>query len=256
MRQNLNPSPSNHLTPARLDSNCLSVKSSVRGVALKAAVLMAVLMGFAHSAHAAVVVTVSDTRPGETANTTPTTTDGSVSSDLSSFPTVTYTANGLDLTSVGGGSSETVEFNIVYTSNVRSPQVNGFGNISVTGGDDSNQVDPGEELTATVSLVSTTFTGTTDLGFTSITIGGRDSDEQFDITHEGGTINLPENNENTVTFAESSFVTLATVDTDKPNDAGNIQGFDVEMTFTPIPTPAALPAGLALFGLTLVRRRR
>jgi hypothetical protein len=52
---------------------------------------------------------------------------------------------------------------------------NGFGNIYVTGGN-ANQISPGDALTASVSLTSTTFDGgnlsNLSIGFTSVNMGG------------------------------------------------------------------------------------
>lgn len=207
----------------------------------------------ANPADAEVIFTVSDTTPNGA--TTPATSLGSVNNPAA-IPVSTYTVTGLDLTSVGGGASETIAFNITYSQTGGSAvQFNGFGNVSVTGGADNNQIDPGEALTATVSLNGglTTFGGTINLGLTQVQIGGRDSDEQFTITHQGGIIDAPEELNNLYAFASSSFVTLATVDTDKLNDAGNMQSFTVTISAVPEPSSLAL---LCLGGLLIARRRR
>lgn len=220
----------------------------------KSLLVLAVVVAAGASAPAAVIFEVSDDRPGELVATQPSTTLGSVTS-TSSVPNTTFTVTGLDLTSVGGSASETIAFDIAYTQTGGSAvQINGFGNISVTGGD-NNQIDPGEALTATVSLngALTTFGGTINLGLTSIQIGGRDFDEQFSITHQGGTINTPEEVLKSYGFSSSSFVTLATVDTDKPNDLGNMEGYTVEIIVVPEPASLAL---LSLGGLLIAVRRR
>jgi hypothetical protein len=213
-----------------------------------AIVMMALVIATAAPADAAVIVTVSDTRPGELASTTPTTTLGSVASNAG-MPTATYTLTALDLTSVGGGASETIVFDITYTQTGGSaPQVNGFGNISVTGGDD-NQVDLGETLTATVSLNSTTFAGVIALGLIELSVGGVNAGETWDVIHDGGTISEAPGAGGTVktSFPASSFVTLDVTDGPYFSDAVNIAGFQVLVT-ADVPEPASM----ALLGLLAV----
>lgn len=204
---------------------------------------------------------VSDTRPGELANTTPSSTSGTVVSDAA-VPTMTYTVTGVDLTSVGGTASETIIFDIDYSqTNGTGVQVNGFGNISVTGGGDNNQVDGDETLTATVSLNSTTYAaGDIDLGFVTFVTGGVSgtADEQWNIITENGTTLYQSPGNNTANFASSSFVTLDPVAGDNFNGTFNAQGYTINLTATQAPIPE--PASLALLGasamLMFTRRRK
>jgi len=224
----------------------------------KSLLVLTAIVATATSAPAAVILNVSDTRPGETANTVATTTLGSVSS-TANVPTATYTITGLDLTSVGGGASEQIVFDIDYTqTNGSGVQVNGFGNISVTGGSSDNMVDGDETITATLSLNSTTFTGDISLGFVSFATGGVSnfSDESWDIIHENGTVSFVETTDKVATFAPSSFVTLDPV-AGPGSDGGtfNVQGFDVEISTAIIPEPASLSL-LALGSLLIASRRR
>lgn len=208
-------------------------------------------------ASAAVVFTITDTRPGETAVTTATTTLGSVSS-TAAVPTAVYTITGLDLTSVGGGASETIAFNITYsaTGGDGVPQINGFGNISVTGGQDDNQINIDETLTATISLNSgaTTFTGNINLGFINTTAGGAGSGETWNVIHDGGTTAGSFATGNTTSFASSSFVTYDVTGGSNP-PAINLQGFEVEISAAAVPEPSvSLLTALGVF--LLMRRRR
>jgi len=224
--------------------------------------LIALSIGMvAGTANAAVVLTVSDqTRDGDNGSGTRTltTTLGSVSAPPA-VPTTTYTVSGLDLTSVGGGASETIAFDITYSqTGGTGVQFNGFGNVSVTGGED-NQIDLGETLTATVSLNNglSTFSGLISLGIVQINAGGTTSDETWNVIHDGGTIPATTAN-NPTSFAASSFVTLETTDGQQQFDRINLQAFHVEITADSvvIPTPAAWPAATALLTALAVRRRR
>jgi hypothetical protein len=208
------------------------------------------------SLSAAVTLTITDTRPGEAANTTPSSTLGSVATSVPGtvFPT-TYTVAGLDLTSVGGTASEQIVFQTIYSqTGGTAVQVNGFGNISVTGGND-NQIDPGEALTATLSLQSTTFSGglgAISIGFTEVAIGGVDSDETWNIVHDSGTIAGSGGSGINYVVPSSSFLTIQ--DVARPGTpAVNLQGFDVEISVVPEPSIALL-GGLGL--LAMWRRRR
>ena len=207
------------------------------------------------SLQAATILTVTDTRPGETAVTVASTTAGSVSVSGTKVPTSTYTVSGLDLTSFGGGAGETLVFNVTYSqTGGTGVQVNGFGNISVTGGD-NNQVDGAEVLTATVSLISGSSTYTGDyadlsIGFIRTFTGGVDSvaAESWDIITASGTQSFTGPGNTTANFAPSSFVSL-----DPDGSTVNLQEFDVQISYIPEPSTALL-GGLGL--LALLRRRR
>lgn len=222
----------------------------LRGLALGAAPLV-----FAASLEAAVTFTVSDTRPGESAVTTPSSTLGSVSS-TAAVPTATYTITGLDLTSVGGTNNETIVFDVLYThggTGGTGVQINGFGNIAVTGGD-NNQVDNEETLTATLSLNgATTFTGGLSLGFTSFQTGGVSAEETWNVITASGTQFFPAGSGTNATFDPSSFVTLDPVSGNTNNGTFNAQAFTVSITAVPEPS-ASLLGGLGL--MLLLRRRR
>ena len=179
-----------------------------------------------------------------------TTTLGSVSG-TPDLPTMTYSVSNLDLTSVGGGASETIAFNITFTQTGGNfVEFNGFGNVAVNGGNNT-QVDPGEALTATLSLNGglTTFGGAITADITQITIGGRSNDEEFNVETESGTTNWPTGAiGNQVALPPTSFATLTSV-----VGLGNIQAYTV--TIDAVPEPGSL-ALLGLGGLLVARRRR
>jgi len=232
-----------------VDSNMVRGFAAALGVACAAT-----------AANAAVIFEVSDLRPGETTANVATTTLGAVTSNAS-VPTMTYTVTGVDLTSVGGSASEQVVIDVDFTqTGGTGVQFNGFGNISVTGGGNNNQVDGVETLTATVSLSSTTYTaGDITLGFISFTTGGvsGDTDEQWNITTASGTTLFNSPGSNVTTFAASSFVTLDPVAGNSNDGDFNAQGYIIELTATQdiIPEPASL-ALLSAGGFLIGSRRR
>lgn len=216
---------------------------------------------FGGSLQAEVTFTVSDDVPNGPTRVLSTNL-GSVSAPAG-LATMTYIVSNLDFTSVGGSASETVAYDITYSQTGGSAvQFNSFGNISVRGGADNNQVEPGETLTATLSLNNalTTFnTSLISLAFTEARIGGYDPfDESFDLTTSNGTTTVPIGGANVVPInPPSSFLTLATIDNPaKSNDAMNLSGFDVEVTVSIPETSALGHVGLGLFALFLLRCRR
>ncbi|MBI1368436.1 MAG: hypothetical protein GC162_07245 [Planctomycetes bacterium] len=210
------------------------------------------------AADAAVIFNVSDTTPNGTpggsgtGTRTLSTSLGSVTAPPA-MTAMTYTVTGLNLTSIGGTASESIAFKITYTqTGGTGVQFNSFGNISVTGNSDNNQINSGEKLFATLSLNSSTFAGPISLKFTSIIVGGVGAGEAWTIGHDGGTIAGNTASGNTYAVPASSFLSLTTA-----ASTVNLQAFNVQVTASaaPVPTPAALPAGLALLSMTALRRR-
>jgi hypothetical protein len=222
--------------------------------------LFFIVSALAVSAQAQVVITVTDEIPdGANGSGTRslTTTDGNVSAPAT-LPTLTYTVTNLDLTSVGGAASETIVFDIDFSqTGGTGVGFNGFGNIYVTGGN-ANQISPGDALTASVSLTSTTFDGgnlsNLSIGFTSVNMGGYSNLDVASVTHDGGTIDKDYSTDTNrfANFAVSDAFTLATISSP---DGVNLQGFDVEITAIPEPSSLAL-LGLGLLGLFGLRHRR
>jgi hypothetical protein len=193
-------------------------------------VLIVAACSVAGSLQAEIAIKATVERPGELEIKPPVSTLGSLISDQK-LPTTTYTLKGLDLTGVGGKANEEIVFAVAYTQNGGTGvQFNSFRNVSVTGGVDDNQVDPGETLTATVSLVSTSFEGGNlsklSIGFTCVRLGGFGRD-QANITHAGGTEfkDGRKDTEPTLKISKSTAFTIAT----KKGEI-NIQGFEVQIT--------------------------
>jgi len=173
------------------------------------------------------------------------------------MPITVYTLSGIDLTSVGGTATETFTFTVTYTATTdgSSPGIarfNSFGNVSVgdaTAADgDDNQVDGTETLTATISLVSSSFTELSLVGFTSARAGGVSTGETGVFNHAGGTANITlANREPTVS---GNFVTLVPT---SPADEMNFEGFRAD--FVAVPEPGSIFL-LGLGSLASLRRRR
>lgn len=184
------------------------------------------------AANTPVVVTVAERIPTLTGGgnaispNTLTTTSGTITHTDSTLPLITYTINNVDLTSVGGTANETIAFNVNYTqTGGTGVQYNTFGNVSVTGGDE-NQISVGEDLTATLSLSSTTFAGTVNLAFNYIHVGGGGGSDAWNIITSSGTTNYTfAANGATFTLADTTFMTL-----DTTVGTVNLQGFDVKIT--------------------------
>jgi len=231
----------------------MKISRPFRFSALPLGTAMATLM-LAGSLQAAVTFTVTDNVPGTSAIDL-TTTLGSVSNVPGALPALTYTLTNLDLTSVGGTATNQIVFRINFTkTGGTAVAYNGTGRIAVSGGTDTNQIDPSETLTGTLSLISTDFSGgltNLSIGFTRINLGGyATNDTNVDIIHDGGTINKDGTGLADVSFDPSSFVTIDTV---ASADGVNLGAYDIQITAIPEPS-AALLGGLGL--LALLRRRR
>ncbi|QTN33924.1 PEP-CTERM sorting domain-containing protein [Akkermansiaceae bacterium] len=181
------------------------------------------------------------------------TSSGTISSN-NGLPTTTYTVQGVDLTSVGGGSNATFTFTVTYTSttNGSTPSTvnftNTFGNVAV-GGD--NFVSGTETLTATIALTSSSFTGLSLTGFTNTRIGNlTTTGESGTLTHGGGTTPFANGSPNVIIYPISgNFVTYA-VD---GATTVNFEGFTAQFDAVPEPASASL---VALGAVALLRRRR
>ena len=220
--------------------------------------LLAAAVGSISALSASVTITVLDNVPNGDASGGPgsgpgalSTSVGTVVSDLG-MPVTSYTVSGIDLTSVGGGASESFTFSVTYTATTDgttsgSPQFNGFGNVSVTGGSSSAQVDGAETLTATVSLTSSTFAELTLSGFTKARAGGLSTGENATFTWDGSSGTVVQGN--TIRDISGNFFTLS-VDS---GTTSNIEGFEVAFVAVPEPASALLLAGGSL---CFLRRRR
>jgi len=204
---------------------------------------------------AAVTITVFNSTPNGLASGGPGSGTGALNTDLGSISSdrgmteTTYTVSGVDLTSEGGSASESFTFTVTYTATTDgttagTPQFNGFGNISVTGGN-NNQVDGTETLTANIALASSTFSGLSLTGFTSASAGGVSFGETGTFTHSGGTANI--------VFGSTTPTVSGTTVTMAVNNPMNFEGFTANFSAVPEPSSASL---LALGAFALLRRRR
>jgi hypothetical protein len=174
---------------------------------------------------------------------------GSIQATTLATPTTTYTVSNVDLTSVGGTDSEEFSYTITYTqTNGTGVQFNGFGNVSVTGGD-NNQVDGSETLTATVALTATSFANLTLVGFTQARAGGATAGESATFTWTGGGTQAITTGGTTIANGVTGdFFTLSV----SSGSTYNIQGFGVQFVAVPEPTSASL----LVFGAAAMLRRR
>lgn len=212
----------------------------------------------AASSNAAVTFSVSDTvpKPGGvgTGTRVTTTTSGTVGTLTSTLPNFTYTINGLNLTSLGGGVSDSVTFQIAYTQ-TGGTGVTGttWGNIGVTG--TSSLISGAEILTLTPTITAETSTlilSNFSILINRVQLGDYGSSDQTSVVHAGGTIlkNFATDTNKVVDFANSSF---ARIDHNGTGDGTSMEGFRVEITIVPEPG-AALLGSLGM--LALLRRRR
>ena len=205
---------------------------------------------------AAVTITVANFTPNGSASGGSGSGTGAISSSSGTMTSnrgmsvTTYTVTGVDLTSLGGSASESFTFTVGYTattdgSTPGTAQFNGFGNVSVTGGGDNNQVDGTETLTATIALASTSFTQLSLTGFTRVRAGGVSDGETGTFTHGSGTANI--------TFAARELAITGTTVTMAINNPMNFEGFQAQFVAVPEPGSATL---LALGAVALLRRRK
>lgn len=201
---------------------------------------------------AAVTITVSNFAPNGSASGGSGSGVGAFISTLgdeatdNGMPVTTYTMSNVDLTSEGGTATESFTFTVSYSqTGGTGVQFNGFGNVSVTGGD-NNQVGTDETLTATVALTSSSFAGLSLTGFTQVRGGGVAGTDEGTFTHAGGT-------ESISAGSSAPTVTGTTVTLAVSTGAINFEGFRAE--FVAVPEPASVSL-LGLGALALLRRRR
>ena len=225
----------------------------IRSVSRTSCIGLAVAsLALAGSTQAAVIFTVSDKRIDNAARTL-TTSEGNITAPAD-IGGMVYTISNLDLTSVGGTATETIVFNVDFSSVGTSGtgvQFNTFGNVSITGTQD-DQIDPGEALRMDLTLNTglTTFnTSNISLAFTQIEVGGFNSGESelWTLGHDDG----PETalDVKSVTGLSSSFLSIGDVFGDV-----NLSRYQIEITAVPEPSSTAL-IGLGGFALILRRRR-
>lgn len=209
----------------------------------------------AASLAAQISINVSDFTPNSTSAGILASSEGSVVSDKG-MPMTSYTVSNLDFTSLGGGASESFTFSVSYTattdgSTTGTPQFNGFGNVSVTGGD-NNQVDGAETLTATIALDSSTFAGLSLDGFFEVRAGGVGAGETGTFSYDGGFFGITEAAK-TAELNPLDGITEVTLSVDNPM---NFEGFRAQFTAVPEPSTYALIAGTFTLALIMIRRRR
>jgi len=216
------------------------------------------ILALATHLHAAVIVNVNDAimngSPGPGTGTRALST--SIGSVVATpvVPTMTYNLSNLDLQSIGGSASDSIQFTVTFSqTGGTAVQFNTFGNISVTGGD-NNQIDPAESLTATASISSTTFSGglsNLSIAFTGMKIGGYSSGDVVDMIHSTGSITKNFSSSTTSDVAAPTPTSFFTMDVTAGK--ANIQGYSIQITAVPEPSSLLL-CSLSLLGL-LHRKR-
>lgn len=224
--------------------------------ALTAALCLCAISG---SVNAAVTFQVTDSvpKPGGVGSGTRTTTTslGTVGTLTSTLPNYSYTITGLNLTSVGGGASDSVTFRMAYTQTGSTLVVGStFGNIGVGSSSANALISGAEILTVTPTITSETSTlalSNFSIAINRVQLGDYGGGDITSVVHDGGTIGktYASDTNNTVTFANSSF---ARIDP-SAGDGTTLQAFRVEITVIPEPS-AALLGGLGM--MLLLRRRR
>lgn len=235
-----------------------------RSILAGAAISTIVLAG---SLQAAVTFDVTDIGPARIDTNPPSTTLAGASvtsnaiSNLNPFPgPVTYTLTNVDFTSIGGTATEQIDFTVTFSvsSGGVDQLTNGNGFLYNTAGTGPNAIEPGEDLTATLSLTSTTFSGglaNLSAGFTGTSLGGLGPNgETWDIVYDGGTqagsLALTTGNQ---VIPSSSFFTINNIGAATAPAGVSLRGYTVGINAVPEPS-AALLGVLGL--LALLRRRR
>lgn len=212
---------------------------------------------------AALTISVANNVPNGTASGAPSgsgvgggiinSTSGTMTSDRG-LSVTTYTVTDVNLTSVGGGASESFSFTVSYTAttngitpstvNFTSP----FGNVAV-GGD--NFISGTETLTATITLTSSSFPDLSLAGFTTTRIGNlTTTGESGTLTHGGGTTSFANGSPNVIVYPVSgNFVTYQV----NGSTTVNFEGFTAD--FVAVPEPASTTL-LGMGAIALLRRRR
>ncbi|BDS07016.1 hypothetical protein NT6N_20560 [Oceaniferula spumae] len=168
---------------------------------------------------------------------------------------ITYDLTNVDLTSVGGTANETIQLTVSLTGTTgvaANPYLPNYGGDGAVGRDGGGLIygSTNDTLTATVALVSSTFSGVTVDGFDEVSFGGfiASQNESANIIHEGGTTLASSPSGNTYTLPPSSFMTI-----DAISGAFNLVAYEIQLTAVPEPSSTAL---LGLGGLALIMRRR
>lgn len=246
----IHPNPQNHMKPhASYRFNHLLLGT------LAAALCLCAISG---SVNAAVIFSVTDSvpKPGGVGTGTRTTTTnlGTVGTLTSTLPNYSYTITGLDLTSVGGGASDSVTFRMAYTQTGSTLVVgSSFGNIGVGTASGNALISGAEILTVTPTITSATSTlalSNFSIAINRVQLGDYGSGDITSVVHDGGTIGktFASDTNSTVTFANSSFASIDPTS----GDGTTLQAFRVEITVIPEPSTALL----GCLGILLMLRRR
>ncbi len=222
----------------------------------------AVSFALAASLPAAVTFTVADTGPGTAGSATTSLSGASVSSDVSSFPSVSYTLTNVDLSSIGGSTTEQIVFSVAFSTTTTGGSIGSNatnGNVFTAPGNPADQINTAENLIATLTLTSTTFQGGSlsnlSAGFTTVTIGGVTNApnlESWDIVSNGITYSRSGMAQTALTIPSFSSYTIQNVATTGGNAGVNNSGYTI--TFNAVPEPRA--AFLGSLGLSVLLRRR
>jgi len=183
-------------------------------------------------------------------------TTGTVTQTAGNASGVAYQLNNVNLTSVGGTATETINFNLVFSSSTGTVNYStAYDVLSVGGG---GTIDPTETLTVTVGgITSSTFpiAKLSILGLTEVEIDSMGADESMDLAHDGGSSsNIPGTGTkyDVFPFAASNYFTV-TGNTGRYYLSGLSIQLNAETVAVPEPSSAAV---FGLAGLTLLRRRR